>query len=77
MWESQEMETNTKTHAQDISYDSWDETGMQFSEETPLKTKQSKGKCIRYEPIWREKASELPTLPCTSSILIPQAAAGK
>lgn len=44
------METNTKTHAQDISYDSWDETGMQFSEETPLKTKQSKGKCIRYEP---------------------------
>lgn len=50
MWESQEMETNTKTHAQDISYDSWDETGMQFSEETPLKTKQSKGKCIRYEP---------------------------
>lgn len=51
MWESQEMETNTKTHAQDISCDSWDETEMQFSEETPLKTKQSKGKCIRYEPI--------------------------
>lgn len=32
MWESQEMETNTETHTEDIIYDSWDETGMQFSE---------------------------------------------
>lgn len=27
------METNTKAHTEDIIYDSWDETGMQFSEE--------------------------------------------
>lgn len=33
MWESQETETNTKTHTEDIIYDSWDETGMQFSEQ--------------------------------------------
>lgn len=33
MWELQGMETNTKTHTEDIIYDSRDETGMQFSEE--------------------------------------------
>lgn len=32
MWESQKMETNTKSHTEDIIYGSWDETGMQFSE---------------------------------------------
>lgn len=30
MWESRETETNTETHTEDIIYDSWDETGMQF-----------------------------------------------
>lgn len=50
MWELQGMETNTKTHTEDIIYDSRDETGMQFSEEHHWKQNNLKENALGITP---------------------------